>query len=40
MYFEAGYRWLTPVILATLEAEIEGSRFEARHQQIVGETLS
>jgi hypothetical protein len=32
--------WLTPIILATQEAEIGGLQFKARPRQIVLETLS
>jgi hypothetical protein len=34
----ARHRWLTPIILATQEAEIGGLQFEALPQQIVQET--
>jgi hypothetical protein len=36
----AGHWWLTPVILASWEAEFRGLRFEASLGKIVQETLS
>jgi hypothetical protein len=36
----AGRRWLTPVILATQEAEIRRIEFRSQPGQIVHETLS
>jgi hypothetical protein len=36
----AKHRWLTPVTLATQEAEVIGSWFKASPRQIVLETLS
>jgi hypothetical protein len=36
----AEHRWLTPIILATQEAEIGGLRFRASPGQIVSKTLS
>jgi hypothetical protein len=36
----AGRQWLTPVILATLEAEISWISVRSQSEQIVQETLS
>jgi hypothetical protein len=36
----AGYRWLTPVILATQEAEIRRTLVQSQPRQTVHETLS
>jgi hypothetical protein len=37
---KAGYRWLTPVILATQEAEIRRTAVPSQPRQILQETLS
>jgi hypothetical protein len=37
---QAGYRWLTPVIPATQEAEIRRIKVRSQSRQIVQETLS
>jgi hypothetical protein len=37
---EAGYLWLTPVILATWEAEIRRFKIQSQFRQIVCETPS
>jgi hypothetical protein len=39
-YEEAGHCWLTPVILATQEAEIRRITVRSQPRQIVHETLS
>jgi hypothetical protein len=40
MKSEAGHWWLTPIILATQEAEIRRVTFRSQTQQMVCETLS